>query len=158
MRAMILTAPLVLLLATPALAEPADFLKKAVMGDNSEITLGKLAEKRGSSSSVRRFGAMLAADHGKAKQEAMPLLKRYKVPATTAMMPEAEAERTKLAGLSGAAFDREFASYMVNDHKQDISDFEDETKSNDPADVVAMARKTIPVLQKHLQTAQSIKA
>lgn len=74
-----------------------------------------------------------------------------------ALAPEADAEQHKLAGLHGQAFDREFVQYMVHDHQDDISDFQGESTSGDPAEVRKLAQRTLPVLRKHLQTARAIR-
>lgn len=158
MRVSCLTLVPALLLATSALASPADFLSKALMGDNSEATLGKLAEQRGASAATQRFGAMLAADHMKSRRDALPLARRYKLPPVDTMQAAGQAERAKLMRLRGPAFDREFARYMVHDHQEDIADFERELKSGDPADVRALARGSLPMLRKHLETAESIRS
>jgi putative membrane protein len=156
-QSMILTGlTLAMIAAAPAMAATSDFLTKAMKGDNSEVTLGTLAATQGSSDAVRRFGTMLRTDHGQAKTEVAALARRHHVAVTDAMMPEAKAEYAKLKGLHGAAFDREFARYMVQDHQKDIADFTKETKSGDPADVRALAQKTLPTLRKHLATARAI--
>lgn len=143
-------------IASPALANPQNFLSKALMGDNSEATLGKIAASRASTADVRRYGAMLAADHTKSRSEVLPIVARYHVLPTRTVAPMADAEQHKLARLRGAAFDREFVRYMVKDHQEDISDFNGELKSGDPGEVRALARRTLPVLQKHLATAQAL--
>ena len=154
-KTLVMLVPL-MAIASPALANPQNFLSKALMGDNSEATLGRIAASRAATPDVRRYGAMLAADHSKSRTEVLPLATRYHVPPTRALAPMADAERHKLAGLRGAAFDREFVRYMVKDHQDDISDFQSELKSGDPVEVRALARRTLPVLQKHLVTAQSL--
>lgn len=131
------------------------FLRKAMQGDNSEVALGRIAQQKGASSGIRDFGRMLAEDHAKAKVEVVPVAKAHGVAATEAMAPEARAERRKLQGLSGSAFDREFARYMVEDHKKDIADFEKQAKQGDAA-TKALAEKTLPVLHKHLETAEKL--
>ena len=78
------------------------------------------------------------------------------VPVTDEAAPEADTEYTKLQGMKGADFDKEFASYMVDDHKKDIDKFEQEASSSDPAQVTDFAKQTLPTLKKHLQTAQSL--
>jgi len=142
--------------ATPALADPSEFLTKAMKGDNSEMKLGALAAKQGHSAKVKTFGAMLERDHHKAKAQTAPLAVHHNVPATEDMTDEAKAELAKLQGLHGAAFDHEFGRYMVEDHQKDIADFEKEARSSDPADVRALARQFLPALRKHLATARSI--
>ena len=98
---------------------------------------------------------MLTEDHAVAKQKALPVAQAHGVPDSSAMAPEAQAEARKLKGMHGQAFDREFARYMVKDHKKDIADFEKEARSDDH-DSRALAEQTLPVLRRHLQTAQSL--
>lgn len=145
-----------LLAASAAHATTDEFLTNAIKGDNSEARLGRLATERGASSGTRSFGRMLERDHGAARKEALPLARRHHVTPPTAMADEAQKEYRKLEALRGRDFDREFARYMVDDHKKDIADFEKEVRSGDPGDVRALARKTLPVLRKHLKTAQSL--
>lgn len=133
----------------------ASFVKEAIQGDNSEIMLGKLAQQRGGSDGVRSFGKILADDHGRAKQQMMDVAKDVGVQATFDPTPEAKDEYTKLSKMSGADFDREFVSYMVDDHKKDIAKFQDESKAND-GKVSQLAAQQLPTLQKHLQIAQSL--
>ena len=55
----------------------------------------------------------------------------------------------------GEKFDHEFAKAMVEDHKNDIREFEKEAKKkNDPA--ADFANETLPTLRKHLEMAQSL--
>ena len=131
------------------------FLKKAQEGDNSETALGNMAARKGASEGTRAFGKMLATDHTKGKAQAVAVAKAEGAPVTDDMAPEAKAEATKLQGLSGPAFDREFARYMVQDHKTDISDFEKQAANGDKA-TADLARQTLPVLRKHLATAEHL--
>lgn len=142
--------------ATPAAASPRAFLTKAIKGDNSEIRLGRLAASRAVSPAVRRFGLMLERDHSRAKAEAVPVARRHHVAIPWRMADEAMRERQKLLRLHGRTFDREFARYMVNDHRHDIADFTREVRSGDPADARALARRTLPTLRKHLRVAERL--
>lgn len=146
-------------LAVPTLAQakPADkFLADAIKGDNSEMTLGSLGARRGHSRGVRAFGATLHADHAKGHAQAAAAARRDHVAVPAGMMPEAQAEYGKLQRLSGAAFDREFARYMVEDHKKDIAEFEEQAKTGDRV-TRDLATATLPVLRKHLSIAESLK-
>lgn len=148
------------LLAIPVAATaapPAKFLGDAIKGDNSEMTLGALAARRGKSAGVRSFGHMLAADHAKAKAAAIAVAHREHVAVPRTMMPEARAEFAKLQRLSGDAFDREFARYMVDDHRKDIREFSDQARTGDRI-TAGLARQTLPDLRKHLATAQGLSA
>jgi putative membrane protein len=59
-----------------------------------------------------------------------------------------------MSKLSGPAFDRQFKTHMVADHKKDIREYQQAAKKNDPA--AGYASQTLPTLQQHLETAQSL--
>jgi putative membrane protein len=152
----IIACAVVMAVGAPAFANTSDFMTKAIKGDNSESRLGALAMRSGHSAQVRRFGAMLVRDHDNARRQAVAVATRHRVPVPTAMADEAQAEYAKLKRMRGAAFDREFGRYMVDDHRKDIADFEKEVASRDPADVRALAQQTLPALRRHLAAARAI--
>ena len=142
--------------STAANSQASDFLTAALQGDNSEVKLGNLAKDNASSQGVKDFGKMLADDHGKAKDQVKKIADGLNLSLHDSTTPEAEAEYTKLQGLKGKDFDKEFVSYMVDDHKKDIDDFQKEADSSDPAQVTDLAKQTLPKLKKHLDTAESL--
>lgn len=141
--------------SSPTAAEK-QFLGDVVQGDNSEIALGGLALGRGSTVAVRDYGFMLVTDHRKNKISAEDLAGKLGVTPPLDITPDAQAEAQKLLGLSGAAFDQEFASFMVADHTKVIAMFKQQAGNKD--DVGAFATKSLPVLEKHLKTAQSLES
>ena len=132
------------------------FLTEAMKGDNSEVRVGKLAQDKGSSQGVKDFGKMLADDHGKHKDQVAQVATALNVPATDETKAEADAVYGKLQGLSGAEFDKEFVSAMIDDHKKDIEAYQQEAGSGDATQVTDLAKQTLPTLKKHMQTAQSL--
>jgi|SRR5215470_10657729 len=131
------------------------FIKEAIEGNLSEIAVGKLAEQKAKNDDVRSFGEMLVKDHTDANQKATSLAGSLGVTPPTEPTRKQKAIYDRLAKLSGDKFDRAFVKAMVEDHKADIREFEKEAKQpNDPA--VAFANESLPVLKKHLSTAQSL--
>ncbi len=130
------------------------FLNDAIQGDLAEIDVGKLAQQKGSAQDVKQFGRTLEKDHSQHLQKAKQTAQQMGLNAPSE--PSAKQKKTydQLSKLSGAQFDRQFAQEMVSDHKQDISKFEKQAKSNGP--LAEFAQQTLPTLQKHLQTAQSL--
>jgi putative membrane protein len=59
--------------------------------------------------------------------------------------------------LSGADFDKAYVDAMVDDHKEDVEFFDDNTDNSD-ADIKAFTTKTLPTLKKHLEMINGIKA
>jgi putative membrane protein len=153
-----LTVTVALLSSTAALAAPpAAFLKKAIQGNYSEVTLGRIVQQRGSSDRVRQFGAMLVNDHSKGLSQAQDIASRMHLRIPASLTPEARSEQRRLQRLSGRAFDREVRQYMINDHRKDIAEFKEQARSGDRA-TSAYASATVPVMQKHLSMAESIRA
>ena len=136
-------------------ATPRQFLENAIRGDNSEIMLGRIAEKRADGPSVREFGRTLFEDHSKAKAQASRVAERLGLPVPEKPLPVAIEERQRLASLSGEQFDREFVRYMVGDHRHDIADFRKEVAQHDGM-VSRLAREQLPTLKKHLDMAVAL--
>jgi putative membrane protein len=143
------------MIAIAAAAGPNDFLDTAIKGDNSEIKLGQLAEKQGGTAQVRNFGKRLVTDHTKAKAEVAKTAKAMGVNVTEDVMPEAQQEYDKLAGLNGSAFDTEFTRYMKEDHQKDIKEFEEQAKAGDTK-VGPLAKQQLPTLREHLKMAEKL--
>lgn len=137
-------------------SKAAMFLTNAMKGDNSEVRAGKLAAEKGSTQAVRDFGKMLADDHAKAGKEVAALASSMGVQARTATTPEADASYAKLQGLSGAAFDKEFARAAIASHQKGIATYQAEADSKDPAGITDLAKKTLPTLKHHLEAARSL--
>jgi len=130
------------------------FLKEAVEGDLAEVNMGKLAQQNGTTEDVKQFGEMLQTDHGQHLQKAQAMAQQMGVTPPTAPNARQKALYERLSKEHGARFDKAFAQAMVRDHKQDIARYEKEAKKK--GELAQFAQETVPTLQKHLQTAQSI--
>lgn len=130
------------------------FVKEAIEGNYAEVSMGQLAEQKGSSEDVKSFGKMLQDDHSKANTKLNSVAQGMGLTPPTGPTKKQMAAHDKLAKASGPAFDREFAKHMVADHKKDIRSYRKEAKKKD--DAAAYARDTLPDLEKHLNAAQAL--
>jgi putative membrane protein len=131
------------------------FMTEAMQGNLAEIQVGKLAQQKGQTEGVRSFGSMLVSDHSAANEKAMSVAQSIGVSPPSEPSKKQKAVYDRLSKLSGESFDHEFAKAMVEDHKNDIREFEKEAKKkNDPA--AEFANETLPTLRKHLEMAQSL--
>jgi putative membrane protein len=130
------------------------FLAKAIQGNFAEVQMGELAQKNGQTAEVKSFGQMLQQDHGAANQKATDAAKKFGVTPPSGPNPKQMADYQKMTKAQGAAFDKAFAQHMVMDHKKDIAEYKKAAKKND--DAGQYAKDSLPVLEKHLQTAQSL--
>jgi putative membrane protein len=132
------------------------FIKGAIEGNIAEVDIGKLAEEKGKSDAVKKFGQMLQTDHGKANEEAKSVAQEVGVEPPTGASVGEKATYLKLKVLSGDTFDKSFANTMVSDHEKDIKEYQKASGKNDA--VGEYAKKTLPTLQKHLQEAKQLQA
>jgi putative membrane protein len=131
-----------------------DFVTKAAQGSKLEVELARKAMEKTSNPQVKQFATELMDDHTKASRELEVLAQKkgYSLDSDLSMMNKAKV--TKL-GMYSDGFDKAFISAMIDDHKEDIAEFELASTSTD-ADVKSFATKTLPVLRKHLQKASEI--
>jgi putative membrane protein len=130
------------------------FLKEAIQGDLAEVQMGQLAQQKGQDADVKQFGQTLQQDHGQHLKDAQQVAQQNGMTPPTEPSAEAKKMHDKLSKLSGAQFDKAFAKDSVADHKKDIAKYQKEAKGNGP--LAQFAQQTLPVLQKHLQTAQGL--
>jgi putative membrane protein len=117
--------------------------------------MGKLAQQNGHNEDVKKFGQMLNDDHSAANQKAIDVAKSMGT-APDGPSAKQKANYNKMSKMSGAQFDRSFATHMVADHEKDIAQYKKESKQADAAGEYAKGQ--LDVLQKHLQTAKSLKS
>ena len=134
------------------------FIETAAEGGMAEVQLGQLAAQKGQSDQVKQFGQKMVDDHTKANDQLKQIASTKGVTLPTDLKSADKREMDRLSKLSGAEFDREYMKHMVSDHKKDVSDFQKEAKSGKDAEVKSFASQTVPVLQQHLQLAQSTDA
>ncbi|MEN0075388.1 MAG: DUF4142 domain-containing protein [Paracraurococcus sp.] len=134
----------------------ASFITDAARGGMAEVQLGQLAEQKGRSPAVRRFGAQMAKNHGEANTGLMALARQKQITPPDGIGGEQQAVYDGLAKLQGRAFDRAYAKAMVQDHQEDLRAFQNEAQNGTDPDVKAFAARQVPMLQEHLRMAQAL--
>jgi len=150
----------VVLLCSSAAARAAEtsaaaFLQQAAQIDIAEINAGNLAQKNSDNADVKSYGQMLVADHAKHLTAVQDVAKSLGVSVPDMPPPAEKQEADKLKKLNGRAFDQEFVAHMVEGHQMAITLYGAEAKAGN-ADSSALAQKTLPTLQHHLEMAQAL--
>ena len=101
-----------------------DFIHHVAIANTAEIDLGKLAADRGTASEVKKFARMMVDDHTASGDKLKALASDLKINAPGELDEKHVDQRDKLAKQSGADFDREYASAMVDGHKDLIDQLE----------------------------------
>ena len=135
----------------------AGFVTEAGQDGHAEVELGKLAQKNGSSASVKEFGQRMVADHSKAGTELGAIAKKLGITPPSGPSDKHKAEYKKLAALKGDKFDSEYAQHMVDAHEQAVKLFQKEAKQGEAKELKDFAAKTLPTLEEHLKMARDLK-
>jgi len=145
--------------ASPAFAagKPSQaFLKKAIEGNYAEGQMGKLAQQNGQSDDIKKFGQMLSDDHSAANQKAVDAAKSLGITPPDGPNAKQKADYAKMSKMTGPRFDRDFAMHMVADHQKELAEYKKEAKQSDAAGEYAKGQ--VDVLQRHLDTAKSLRS
>jgi len=130
------------------------FAKKAAEGGLTEVELGQLATQKASDPAVKAFGQRMVDDHTKANDQLKTIAAQENIQLPTEPNAKDQAEKARLAKLSGAAFDKAYINHMVMDHKKDIAEFKREANTGKDEQIKNFASQTLPTLQDHLKQAE----
>ena len=134
------------------------FAIKAAQGGLAEVQLGQLASTKANSPDVKTFGQKMVDDHTKANNDLTAVAQKEGITLPTTLNGKDQAEYTKLQGLSGVAFDKEYVKDMVKDHEEDVKEFQKEASNGKDPQIKSFAAQTLPVLQSHLEMIKSIQS
>lgn len=134
------------------------FATEAAQGGMAEVELGQLALQKASNPDVKTFAQRMVDDHTKANDQLKQVASQENMTLPTTLNQKDLTLKNKLQNLSGDKFDKEYMKAMVKDHQEDVKEFQKEsTNGQDPA-IKGFASQTLPILQSHLQMAQSTDA
>jgi len=133
-----------------------DFITEAVKGGKMEVEMGNLAKDKAQNRRVKAYADMMVRDHTKANGELESLLKEKKYSSSSQLIDKQENHIASLNNQNGKDFDRAYMKMMVKDHDKDIGLFTKESNSGKDNQLMDFARKTLPVLKMHLDSAKAI--
>jgi putative membrane protein len=125
------------------------FMMTAAKDGMREVHMGQMAVQQGQSAEVKKLGNMIVTDHTKANGQLMEIATRRGV------KPDLRHRMDKMSKKEMANFDQAWLAMMVNDHQKDIALYQTQAQQGADPDLKAFAKKTLPVLQKHLKAVQS---
>lgn len=134
------------------------FMKEAAIGNLAEIQLGQMAQQKASSPAVKSFATRMVKDHSAADDKLKNIAESQHIGLPDNLDVKHENEAAALSKLSGQQFDHEYMLLMVQEHKQDVSKFQQEAGHAEDPTVKEFAASTLPILQSHLNEAQQVQA
>lgn len=119
-------------------------------GNLAEIAAGKLAEKKGTSESVKSVGKTLVEDHSKFDTQVRKVAEQLGVTLPDKLSDMDRQQIKALAKLSGKEFDQKWTAAMIKAHEGAIKATETEIQSGSSTEVTDLAKAALPTLQQHL--------
>jgi putative membrane protein len=135
-----------------------------VAANTVDIDAGKLAETKTQNKDVRAFAERMVADHAGVNQQATALVQKLHVTPedndTSKGLTQGGAQtRTKLAGLSGKAFDKAYVDNEVTYHETVLGALDKTLIPNaSNAELKALLVKVRPAFVAHLEHAKHLQA
>jgi putative membrane protein len=134
------------------------WVEKAARAGIAEVEAGKLAAAQGKRDDIRAFGKQMIADHGKANDELKGIATQKGVTVPDKTDSKHVKALTKLSGLSGDKFDKQYLKTAgVDDHTDAQKLFKDGANDLKDPDLKAFAQKTLPTVEHHLQMVKDMK-
>ena len=134
------------------------FIEKAQQGGMEEVEKSKLAAEKAQNARVKELAKRLVDDHSKANAELSKLASAKGVTPPAAIDAGHQRKMERMAKKTGAEFDREYMSDMVDDHQKDVGDHRSMAKSAKDADGRTYAATMLPTLEQHLQMVKAADA
>jgi putative membrane protein len=131
------------------------FLIKIATCNHAVLVMSKMAEAQGSPD-VKAFAAHLSKSHQATDDKLADLFKSRKVGVVSGTEPETKAEIQHLSDLKGTAFDREYLSWIIKEHRSGVPVLENQIKLGQDADVRTFAKGTLETARKHTQEAEAL--
>jgi putative membrane protein len=133
-----------------------DFVKEAATSDMLEIAAGELAQEKGNAEE-KKFAAQMITDHTKTSTELKGLVNKGEgVEIPSALDDSSQKKLDKLRDTKPENFASQYDPMQVSAHKDAVSLFERYVKGGDNPKLKDWAGKTLPVLQHHLEMAQTM--
>ncbi len=132
------------------------FMQQASYSNLAEVSAGNIASTRGTYDSIKIFGSMMVMDHTEAQSALDSLGTKLNVVLPTAADSAHQAMAAQLQSLSGNTFDTAYIGAQVRDHIATIALFQLELSDGNNQEIRNYANKYLPIIQMHLQDAQSI--
>lgn len=133
-----------------------DFVSKAAKGNRAEVELGQLMATKGINPGVKTFARQMVQDHTDALNQLQQLAQSKNITVPDGIPDDAQNLKQKLDRDHGLKADKEYVAGMVEDHQQDVKEFQNAAQNLNDPDLKQWAGKMVPKLQDHLQKIEDL--
>jgi len=133
------------------------FVADAMQGNLAEVKLAELAQQKSQSADVKQFAQKMASDHSQMNDKWFePEAKQMNIATPKSPSKKDKKLMSKLEGLTGAEFDKEYITAMLKDHKEDLKKFNEEAQASQDPTLKQVAQQGAGIITQHLQLAEKV--
>jgi putative membrane protein len=130
------------------------FVRQAAVGGRAEVELGKIAQKKASTDSVRQFAQHMVDAHSKNSQQLTRAGKGLNSELPKDLDPEHLRIRDELNKKSGKDFDVAYIASQLTDHQRTANLLQWHISSGQNEALKKYSIETLPVVMEHLEMAK----
>ena len=131
------------------------FIDQAYQSNETELRLGQIAQDKATNGDVKNFATHMVQDHQKVSNEMKTLVSERQGALPPGVDEKHKLMADKIAGMSGADFDKEYMSAMIRAHHKAVELFDKEANGEAKTPVSLWAAKVLPTLKEHLEMAET---
>ena len=132
-----------------------EFINTAAEGGHAEVAAGETAATS-ENAAVAGFGRQMVEDHTKMNDELAALAKKKGVTPPSSADVASQAKTAVTGALPGTAFDKQYVSSQLDDHRETLQLLQDQARSGQDPELKAFAEKYAPVVQQHIAELQDL--
>ncbi len=133
------------------------FLVEAAEMQLEEISLGKLAQQKGTSAHVKELGKMMEADHTKSFNEIKAFAQSKSISIPETLTEDSKDNLESLQDKTGTDFDKAYSDMVVEHHEDAVDRFERAATESEDSEIRTLASNKLPGLKTHLRHAEECK-
>jgi len=134
------------------LAADSSFIATAASLGLLQVKLGKMAQEKGSSASVKDFGKRMVDEYSQTNQKLAAGAKQAAFPSPV-MLRQHRQVLDRFSSMGGSSFDKNYMAEMVNEYGDAVRLFQEEVKEGRVASLKQLASSMLPIVQQHLELA-----
>ena len=127
----------------------------AAIGGMSEVYLSELAATQCKNVDVKKFASQILKDHSAANEALLAAAKSASIEVPTKLDGPHQKQYDAFKDYKGDNFDRDYVKTIVQGHTKCVALFTQASKEAKNQAIKDFAAKTLPTLQKHLETAKN---
>jgi len=148
--------PISTLQAQGASSADQQFITRLAAANLLEIRLGQATQAKASTPSVKQFAQRMVADHTTMQQQWMALASRYRLAFKADLNPRQVEQFERLNKASGVELERAYMAVMVQNHRDNVSDFQNHRRVVTSSEIRALLDRGLAAQEEHHRLAQQI--